>query len=323
MASSTPQQNTTNTQTATPTFSRLGQHKTAFKYSLKQLWQTPLSTWITLAAIAIALSLPAGLHLLLLNLKTLTDDKREIPTISLFLKQNITVQQANDRAELLSELNEIDHVLVVTREDALEKFKQLTGFAETLETLNENPLPHVLVITPRMRLINNPEVDLAKLARELELYSDVDVVQMDIEWVQRLLAILHIADRSVLVISVLLALTVLLVVGNTIRLNIENRKEEIEVTQLIGATNSYIRRPFLYGGLWYGLFGGVLSLVIVHLSLLFLVSPVNDLARLYGSHFTISGLDIKATLFILAVSSLLGLFGAQLAVGKHLRQIAV
>jgi cell division transport system permease protein len=146
---------------------------------------------------------------------------------------------------------------------------------------------------------------------------------MDIEWVQRLLAILRIADRAVLVISVLLALTVLLVVGNTIRLNIENRKEEIEVTKLIGATNAYIRRPFLYGGIWYGLFGGILSLVIVHLSLLFLVSPVNKLARLYGSHFTISGLDVNATLFILAVSALLGLFGAQLAVGKHLRKISI
>ncbi|HFC93608.1 MAG TPA: cell division protein FtsX [Leucothrix mucor] len=322
MATSSSQETSTH-QATTPTLSSIGQHKTAFKYSLKQLWQTPLSTWITLAAIAIALSLPAGLHLLLLNLKTLTDDKREIPTISLFMQQNITEQQAKDRAELLSDLNEIDHVLVVTRDDALEKFKQLTGFAETLETLKENPLPHVLVITPRMRLINNPEVDLAKLARQLELYSDVDVVQMDIEWVQRLLAILHIADRSVLVISFLLALTVLLVVGNTIRLNIENRKEEIEVTKLIGATNAYIRRPFLYGGIWYGLFGGILSLVIVHFSLLFLISPVNDLARLYGSHFTISGLDVTATLFILAISSVLGLLGAQLAVGKHLRQIAV
>ncbi|MCK5902815.1 MAG: permease-like cell division protein FtsX [Cocleimonas sp.] len=310
-------------QAVAPLFSRFGQHLSAFQYSLKRLWLTPLSTWITLAAIAIALSLPAGLHLLLQNLKTLTDDNREIPTISLFMKQKVTVQQAQDRAELLSDLNEIDNVLVVTREDALRKFKHLTGFAETLETLDENPLPHVLVITPHIQLLGNSNVNLAALARKLELYSDVDVVQMDIEWVQRLLAILHIADRSVLVISVLLALTVLLVIGNTIRLNIENRKEEIEVTQLIGATNAYIRRPFLYGGVWYGLFGGILSLVIVHLSLLFLVSPVNQLARLYGSHFVITGLDVKATLFILLISSLLGLFGAQLAVGKHLRQITI
>ncbi len=311
----------TATQTQTPIFSRIGQHNAAFKHSLKQLWLTPLSTWITLAAIAIALSLPAGLHLLLQNLKTLTDDKREIPTISLFMKQDVTVQQARDRAELLSDLNEIDNVLLVTRDDALEQFKQLTGFAETLETLNENPLPHVLVITPHMQLVgDNPGIDLPKLARQLELYSDVDVVQMDIEWVQRLLAILRIADRAVLVISALLALTVLLVVGNTIRLNIENRKEEIEVSQLIGATNAYIRRPFLYGGVWYGLFGGILSLVIVHLSLLFLVGPVNQLARLYGSNFTITGLDVKTTLFILLFSSILGLLGAQLAVGKHLRQ---
>lgn len=316
--------NTNNTkQAASPIVSRAGQHVNAFEYSLKQLWNTPISTWITLAAIAIALSLPAGLHLLLQNLKTLTDDKREIPTISLFMKPDVTAQQAIDRADLISDLNEVDQVLVVTREDALKDFKQLTGFAETLETLSENPLPHVLVVTPKMRLVGDPSVNLEKLARHLELYSDVDAVQMDIEWVQRLLAILRIADRSVLVISVLLALTVLLVVGNTIRLNIENRKEEIEVTKLMGATNSYIRRPFLYGGIWYGLFGGILSLVIVHMALLFLVSPVNELARLYGSHFTITGLDIKATLFILSISGILGFLGARLAVGKHLREINI
>ena len=124
-------------------------------------------------------------------------------------------------------------------------------------------------------------------------------------------------------ISVLLALTVLLVVGNTIKLNIENRKEEIEVSQLIGATSAYIQRPFLYSGLWYGLFGGVMSLVFVHFALLFLVSPVNELAQLYGSTFTISGLGLRMTMHILLASSFLGLVGAWIAVGRHLRNTSV
>jgi len=237
-----------------------------------------LSTWITLAAIAIALSLPAGLYILLGNLKTLTDDKREVPTISVYINQNITAQQAQDRAELLSELNDIENVKLIS-------------------------------------------VDLDALAQRLKNYPEVDSVQMDIEWVQRLRAIMQIAERVVLVVAVLLGLTVLLVVGNTIRLNIENRKEEIEVTQLVGATTSYIRRPFLYSGFWYGFFGGILSLVIVHVSLLFLIPPVDKLANLYGSQYNITGLGVWVTMIILVSSSFLGLSGAWLAVSQHLRNL--
>ncbi len=306
-------------QASSPTGSLFGQHKEAINYSVSHLWQSPLSTWITLAAIAIALSLPASLYLLLKNMKSLTDDTREVPTISLFLKQHVGEDLARDRAELLAELPEIDKVVFVPRDQALDDFRKITGFAETLETLDENPLPHVLVITPHMNLIGNIDLDLEKLSRKLYNYPEVDLVQMDIEWVQRLRGILSISERAILVISVLLGLTVLLVVGNTIRLNIENRKEEIEVTKLVGATSAYIRRPFLYGGIWYGLFGGILSLVLVHIALLFLVAPVNELASLYGSSFTISGMGVKITLYILLASSLLGLIGAWLAVGKHLR----
>ena len=112
----------------------------------------------------------------------------------------------------------------------------------------------------------------------------------------------------------------LLVVGNTIRLDIENRKEEIDVTRFIGATRAYIRRPFIFGGLWYGLFGGIISLVIVHFALMFLIPPINELSNLYGSHFTLSGLDFKMTFYILFISSFLGIIGAWLAVGQHLRK---
>jgi cell division transport system permease protein len=296
------------------------QQSGAIKFSMERLWFNPVSTWITLAAIAIALSLPTSLHLLLKNMQTLTADKREVPTITLFLKQSVSEQQAKDRAELLSELPEIDNVRVVTREEALADFRKITGFAQTLETLDENPLPHVLILTPRLSLLGDQEMDAEGLTKKLKTYPEVDDVQIDVEWVQRLRGILRIAERIVLVVSVLLGMTVLLVVGNTIRLDIENRKEEIRVTQLIGATNAYIRRPFIYNGIWLGLFGGVLSLVIVHIALLFLVEPVTKLANLYGSTFILSGIDVLMTLKILFASSILGVIGSWLAVGRYLWQ---
>lgn len=298
----------------------LNQSGNAFRFSMERLWFNPMSTWITLTAIAIALSLPTSLHLLMKNLQTLTADKREVPTITLFLKQTITEQRANDLAELVSGLPEVEHVRFVSRDQALADFRKITGFGETLDTLDENPLPHTLVITPRLRLLGDMEVDMDGFSERLKKYPEVDDVQLDVEWILRLRAILSIAERVVLVVSVLLGLTVLLVVGNTIRLDIENRKEEIRVTRLIGATNAYIRRPFIFGGIWFGLFGGILSLIIVHAALLFLVKPVGELASLYGSTFTLSGLDILMTLKILLASSLLGIIGAWLAVSRYLWQ---
>lgn len=302
---------------------QIGHHKEAISYSLKRLWQSNLSTWITLAVIGIALCLPSSLYLLLQNLKSLTDDKREVPTISLFIKQDISEQQARDRGELIQELSMIDKVVLVPRDEALEDFRKITGFAETLETLDENPLPHVLVVTPHIDLIGNPANDMQKLADKLETYPEIDLVQMDLEWVSRLRSILRITERAILIISGLLALTVLLVIGNTIKLNIENRKEEIEVSKLIGASSTYIRRPFLYTGIWYGLFGGVISLVLVHLALISFVAPVNELAKLYSSTFIITGLSLSTTISILLSSSALGLVGAWLAVGRHLRDSSI
>jgi cell division transport system permease protein len=313
-----PKRNTSTT--ANPLSAWWNQQASAIKFSMERLWFNPASTWITLAAIAIALSLPTSLHLLLKNMQTLTADKREVPTITLFLKQSVSEQQAKDRAELLSELPEIDNVRVVTREEALADFRKITGFAQTLETLDANPLPHVLILTPRLSILGGEDMNVDDLSKKLKAYSEVDDIQVDVEWVQRLRGILRIAERIVLVVSILLGMTVLLVVGNTIRLDIENRKEEIRVTQLIGATNAYIRRPFIYNGIWLGLFGGVLSLVIVHVALLFLVEPVTQLAKLYGSTFILSGIDVLMTLKILFFSSILGIIGSWLAVGRYLWQ---
>ena len=298
----------------------INQHKNAIQFSSQRLWINPLTTWITLAVIALALALPTGLYILLKNLETVASNEHEIPTISLFLKHSVTEQQAMDRAELFSEMPEIANVQVITKDLAVDKFKNIKGFAETLETLGENPLPHVIIVTPELTLLGNLELDIETFAKNLKNYPEVDDIQIDLEWVQRLRAIIHIAERVTLVIAFLLGITVLLVVGNTIRLNIASRKDEIKITQLMGATNRYIRRPFLYEGLWYGFFGGIFSLVIVHFSLLFIVNPVQILSALYDSDFVIKGVGVVIIFKILFISSLLGLIGAGVAVGRHLRK---
>jgi cell division transport system permease protein len=306
--------------TTSPLKAWLNQHRNSIQFSTQRLWLNPVSTWMTLAVIALALALPTGLHILLKNLSTIATDQREIPTISLFLKPSVSEQQAADRAELFTEMPEISAAHLVSKDEAVDNFKNIKGFAEILETLGENPLPHVIIITPELTLLGNVEMDMDSFSKTLKNFPEVDDVQIDLEWVQRLRAIINIAERITLVIAILLGITVLLVVGNTIRLNISSKKDEIEIIQLIGATNRYIRRPFLYEGVWYGFFGGIFSLVIVHFSLLFLVTPVETLASLYNSKFVISGVGITIMLKIILASALLGLVGAWIAVGRHLHQ---
>ena len=296
----------------------LSQQKQAIDFSLKRLWFNPISAWITLIAIALALSLPTSMHVLVKNLQSLTHNNQSVPTISLFLKPKVTEQQANDLAELVKSQPEVLSTTVVTRDQALQDFKKIAGLADTLKTLGENPLPNIVVITPKMNDLGVTDADLEDFTKRLKTYKEVEDVQIDIEWIQRLRAILQIAERIVAVVAALLATTVLLVVGNTIRLDIENRKDEIRVTRLIGATNRYIRRPFLYGGLWLGLFGGFLSLLVVNIAVLFLVEPVNKLSLLYGSDFNLGGIDLTTTLEVLIISASLGLVGAWLAVNRYL-----
>ena len=305
-----------------PLMAWINQHRNSIHFSSQRLWLNPFSTWMTLAVIALALALPTGLHILLKNLSTIASDQREIPTISLFLKSSVTERQAADRAELFTEMPQISAANLVSKNEAVEEFKHIKGFSEILETLGENPLPHVIIVTPELNLLGNLEMDMEDFAKTLKNFPEVEDVQIDLEWVQRLRAIINIAERVTLVIAILLGMTVLLVVGNTIRLNISSKKEEIEIIQLMGATNRYIRRPFLYEGVWYGFFGGIFSLVIVHFSLLFLVSPVETLASLYDSTFVISGVGVMIMIKILLASALLGLVGAWIAVGRHLHQNA-
>ncbi|MDH5711991.1 MAG: permease-like cell division protein FtsX [Gammaproteobacteria bacterium] len=287
--------------------------------SLGHLTRQPMSTAMTTAVIAIALTLPAGLYLALNNISGLSESWDSSTKISLFLHTSVTETQAQALVKKLQLHNEIDHVSLISREQGLEQFKQLSGFGSALQFLDNNPLPVVLVVQP----IVDPKRpnQIQHLLKELESDKLVELAQLDMQWVKRLYALLEIAHRVIWAIGSLLGLAVLLIVGNTIRLDIQNRRAEIEVSKLIGASNAFIRRPFLYTGFWYGLSGGILAWLLTSLSLSLLAEPVEKLALLYHSDFQLSGLSAGDITNLLAASCGLGLLGSWLAVGRHLDEI--
>lgn len=297
----------------------LQRHAQVALASLGRLVNSSLASFMTCAVIGIALALPIGLHVILNNLQSLSGGWDSGASISLFLKQSVSDEKAASLAKKLRLHQRIESVELVTKQAALNEFRSRSGFAEALEALDSNPLPALLVIQPKKDYTTAETAQL--LVRELALLPEADIVQLDLQWVRRLQAITVIAQRAVLVLATLLGLAVLLIVGNTIRLEIQNRRAEIEITKLIGATNAFIRRPFLYTGFWYGLFGGIISWLLVAISVTLLKGPVSNLAALYESAFDLSSLGWLNVISLLGASALLGLTGSWLAVGKHLSAI--
>ena len=294
-------------------------HLQVFFYSLGVLSRSPFATLMTTAVIGIALALPSGLHVVLQNAQQLSGGWDGAAQISLFLKRTVPEEEANRLARQIQNLPEVASVNYISRSEALQEFQRLSGFGDALQALKDNPLPSVLVIHPTANASTPAATE--KLLQRLQAYPPVDVAQLDMQWVKRLYVIMELVRRGVVVLAALLALAVLLVVGNTIRLAIQNRRDEIVVMKLIGGTDGFIRRPFLYTGFWYGLFGGVIAWLLVSLSLSILRDPVERLTGLYQSQFELSGLDITTTGVLIGTSILLGLAGSWLAVGRHLRDI--
>ena len=294
-------------------------HLQTFFYALGQLSRRPFSTLMTTAVIGIALAMPAGLQVLLVNVQQVVSGWDGATQISLFLKQNTSESRALGLADKLRAQPEIAMVDYISSDQAMEEFRRLSGFGDALNALNENPLPTVLVVHPTL-VIRSPE-QVADLLQQLKSRPEVDLAQLDMQWVKRLFALMEIGKRGVWVLATLLALAVLLVVGNTIRLAIQNRRDEIIIIKLIGGTDAFIRRPFLYTGFWYGLMGGAIAYGLVEISLWMLKAPVKNLAGLYSSQFSLESLDLVTVAILLGCGTLLGLFGSWLAVGRHLRAI--
>ncbi len=294
-------------------------HLQTFVYALGQLSRKPFATLMTSAVIGIALAMPAGMHTMLRNVQQVVSGWDSAAQISLFLKQDVTAGQAQVLAEQLRGHPDIAMVDFISSEQAMEEFRRLSGFGEALDALTENPLPQVLVVHPS--LANQGAESVERLLESLKVRADVDLAQLDMQWVRRLFGLMEIGRRGVWVLAGMLALAVLLVVGNTIRLAIQNRRDEIVVMKLIGGTDAFIRRPFLYSGFWYGLLGGVIAFALVEGALGLLKTPVHELAGLYNSQFALQSLDLATVSILLASGTLLGLSGSWLAVGRHLRDI--
>lgn len=287
--------------------------------SLGRLSRNKVGSSMTAAVIAIALAMPAGLFLLLDNLERLSGSWDGQASLSVFLRNDIDAARARSLQTQVDAWPETGSVELVTPAEALEAFTAQSGFADVLGGLGDNPLPHVLIVQPAER---DPDpAAAAALQARLTALPETEQAQLDLEWVQRLDALLEIAHRIVMIIGVLLALAVMLVIGNTIRLEIENRRDEIVVTKLIGATNSFVRQPFLYSGFWYGALGALIAWAVVEGGFWLLHAPVARLAGLYQSDFAFDTLPGLLLLALLAGGVLLGLLGAWLAVGRHLDAI--
>jgi cell division transport system permease protein len=294
-------------------------HLQALFGALGRLMRAPLATLLTLVVIGVALSLPAGLGLLVNNLRAATGDLGNALDFTVHFKLGTPIERVQQLAKSARERPGVESVTVKTADQALEEFKQASGFGDALSALADNPLPHHLVIRPAQGASGPAEVET--LRRYFAAFPEVDLVQLDLDWVRRLHSLLDVLRRFFWVIVAVLGLGVLAVIGNTIRLEIQHRRPEIEVTKLVGGSNAFVRRPFLYTGLFYGLGGALLAALILFGGMVYLEQAVGDLAAQYGGGFAMKGLDTRGFGVLIGVGAGLGWLGALVSTGRHLRAI--
>jgi cell division transport system permease protein len=284
---------------------------------MPQRWQRqPFNHLLTLGVLALALALPTLGHLSLKNLRHLSSALSQPGDVSLFLKADVGAQAAQSLQDHVATLPGVEGVSMKSPEQALAEFRELTSFTDALNVLEGNPLPFVLVVTMAPSTLKTERA--MALVGELRALPTIEIVQFDQEWLLRLKALMNLAERSVIVFGVLLALTVLLVIGNTIRLEIAGRADEIQIVRLIGASNAFVRRPFLYSGFWFGAFGAGLALALTALATHLLRPYVGALAESYGSRFVLQGLNLGEASMMLITGTALGWLGAFIASASHL-----
>ena len=288
------------------------QHAYSLVSSLGRMLRRPIASLLTIGVMAVAIALPLGLGVALANIERFSGNVRESREISVFLKPAVNAATAGRVADELRQRPDVAAVTIRTPEQGLAEFRQMSDLADSLDLLDENPLPSVLVVQPRD--------DGKALADALRRQPDADLVQHDAVWRERLSAWLAFGERLLWVVAALLGLGVLLVVGNTVRLEIGARREEIAVMQQLGATDGFVRRPFVYLGLCYGVAAGLLALGLLAGAGIALQSSLAGLLASYGGQFRLQGLDAAGAGMLLAVAGFAGWLGAWLASGHHLRQ---
>lgn len=291
----------------------------SFFSSLGTLLGHRLGTLMTVLVLGIAMVLPLGLYVSVKNLRALDLQQQDWGTITVFMATAV----GEAEAQALSERIVGEHAAstkIVSPAQGMEEFREASGFGEALDMFDENPLPWVLQVTPAPVSEAGLEQAVAALGSWLENQPGVDLVQVDYKWLKRLAGLLALGDAFVTVLSVMFSLAVVVVVANTIRLDVANRAEEIQVLHMVGAGNGFIRQPFLYSGFWYGLLGAILSLVLLGLSMFYLQSPLEGLMDAYGNTFEVRGLGLRGALLVLLAGGVLGLGGAWASVRRYLRQ---
>ena len=286
--------------------------------ALGRLSRQPFASLMTVLVIAVTLALPSAMHLLIKNARTISASWDNALDFSVYLKVDTSIDAARRLGDIIEQRADVERVTLITADEALAEFRTQSGFGEALDHLTVNPLPHTLIVRPGSA---NTDMSIALLDEELGNLPEADFVQVDTEWVRRFHAILEILKRSIAIGSALLGAAILVIIGNTIRLDIQNRREEIEVTKLIGASNAFVRRPFLYSGLWYGLGGGLLALLLVRYGLYAIEEPVSRLAGLYDSPFSVLALNLEESLLIVGLGVAMGLVGSWVAAARHMRRI--
>ena len=286
--------------------------------ALGRLARHPFSSLMIVLVIAVTLALPAAINVLVKNAQAISGSWDNALDFSVFLKQGLAEDEARGLARLIEQRADVASVQFISAAEALGEFREQSGFGAALDQLPDNPLPHTLVVRPGA---GNTSASMVLLQEELANLPEAEHVQIDTEWVQRFHAILDIVRQAIAIGGALLGIAIIVIIGNTIRLDIENRRDEIEVTKLIGASNAFVRRPFLWTGFWYGLFGGLLALGLVLYGLFLLEAPVARLAGLYQSRIALASMSLAEAGGIVGIGVFLGLFGSWLTAARHMRRI--
>lgn len=287
--------------------------------SLGDLWRTPVASIMTVLVLGISLTLPATLHLFTKNAQQISSNWDSAAQISVFLKLSVDDKTARNLVKRIQLYPEVNRVVYISAEQGLAEFKKLSGFGNALTYLDDNPLPATILVTPTKRY--SQATSVKALLQKLEKERGVAQGKLDLEWLTKLEAIMALIQDIVTALAVLLSLSVVLIIGNTIRLAILNQKSAIAVMKMVGATDAFIQRPFMYTGFWYGVFGGILAAITVTLLGNYLGFAIVDLAELYQSQFSLKLLDLGELCILLLIAISLGLLGSYISVRQHIRAI--
>jgi cell division transport system permease protein len=292
-------------------------HSRSLLASIGSITKRPISSFIAMLIIGIAIALPAGLHLFLKNLQQMTQQFQTTPTVSLYLQPNTSKQQAASLIQQIKHYQQVQQATFVSSEQGLHDFTQQTNLSEVVQQLAKNPLPAVIEVTPKVTQ-QNPAA-LKTLQSQLQRLDGVQMAQLDSQWVTRLYNIVLIGKRLSLILTLLFYSAVILIIGNTIRMTALNYQQESKVLRLFGASAAMVRRPLLYRGICFGLSGGALAWIIVELSMLYIKNPALSLTQSYQTPLFITHVPLLSGISLLMSGSLLGWLGAWIAAKHHLK----